>query len=167
VVGRGGEGTTPIIDNQRSWLYNRGVKRKYRRSAHAVYEIKYHFVWVPKYRFKILDGEIKKRLKEIISQICENMEIMIVEGEICKDHVHLCVSVPPKYSASDVMKQIKGKSSEVVFEEFPELRKRYWGQHFWARGYFVSTVGIDEATIKEYIRNQEDDRAEQQLKFWK
>ena len=122
---------------------------------------------VPKYRFKILEGKIKIRLKEVISQICENLEILIVEGKIYKDHVHICLSVPPKLSASEVMKQIKGKTTEVMFEEFPQLRKRYWGQHFWARGYFVSTVGIDEATIKEYIKNQEDDRAEQQMKFWK
>ena len=144
------------------------MQRKYRTSAHAVYEIKYHFVMVPKYRFKILEGKIKIRLKEIISQICENLEILIVEGKICKDHVHICLSVPPKLSASEVMKQIKGKTAEVMFEEFPQLRKRYWGQHFWARGYFVSTVGIDSATIQKYVKEQlEDQMRQEQLSFWR
>lgn len=141
---------------------------KYRKTPHTVYDIKYHFVWCPKYRFHVLEGEIKKRIKEIISQVCEELDILIVEGEICKDHVHLCVSVPPKHSPSYVMKRIKGTSSERIFREFPELRKRYWGQRFWARGYFVSIVGIDEKTIKRYIQGQrEDTTSEQQLKFWK
>lgn len=144
------------------------MKKKYRKTAHTVYDIKYHFVITPKYRYKILDGKIKEWLKKEISQICEWMEILIEEGKISNDHIHMCLSVPPKYSASEVMKQIKGKSSEGVFKEFPEIKKRYWGQHFWARGYFVSTVGIDEKTIKEYIRNQREvPRAEEQMKLWK
>ena len=144
------------------------MAERYRRSPHAVYEIKYHFVWVPKYRFRILEGEIGRRIKELISQICEGMEIIIVEGKVCVDHVHLCVSVPPKYSPAEVMKRIKGAASEIIFREHPELRKRYWGQHFWARGYFVSTIGIDEATIKKYIKSQlEDSSSEKQMRFWK
>ena len=144
------------------------MRKNYRKTPHSVYEIKYHFVWVPKYRFCILEGEIKEKIKEVISQICEGLEILIVEGKICKDHVHLCVSVPPKYSPAEVMKQIKGRTAEVLFDKFPELRKRYWGQHFWARGYFVSTIGIDEETIKKYIKGQrEDDTSEKQMKFWK
>lgn len=141
---------------------------RYRCSPHAVYEIKYHFVWVPKYRFRVLEGEIRQRLKELISQICEGMEILIVEGKVCNDHVHLCVSVPPKHSPAEVMKQIKGSTSEILFREYPQIKKRYWGQHFWARGYFVSTVGIDESTIRKYIKNQtEDTPSEKQMKFWK
>ncbi len=116
----------------------------------------------------MLEGEISRRLKELIAQICEGMEIIIVEGKVCVDHVHLCVSVPPKHSPAEVMKRIKGSTSEMLFREYPELRKRYWGQHFWARGYFVSTIGIDEATIRKYIKSQrEDNSVEKQMKFWK
>jgi len=104
------------------------MEQKYRKSSHAVYDIKYHFVWIPKYRFSILEGEIKKRIEEIISQICESMEILMVEGKVCKAHKHVCLSVPPKYAPAEVMKAIKGKTSEMVFREFPELGKRYWGQ---------------------------------------
>ena len=144
------------------------MEERYRRSPHAVYEIKYHFVWVPKYRFRVLEGQTSQRIRELISQICEDMDIMIVEGKVCTDHVHICVSVPPKYSPAEVMKQIKGATSEVMLREYPELRKRYWGRHFWARGYFVSTIGIDEATIKRYIKSQSEDVSfEKQMKFWK
>jgi putative transposase len=116
----------------------------------------------------VLEGAVSQRLKEIVSQICEDMEIMIIEGKVCKDHVHLCVSVPPKYSPAEVMKRIKGTTSEMMFREYPELRKRYWGQHFWARGYFVSTIGIDESTIRKYIKAQSEDGSfEKQLRFWK
>jgi putative transposase len=144
------------------------MKKQYRRTSHTVYEIKYHFIFVPKYRFAVLNGKVKERLQIVINQICESMEILLVEGQICKDHVHMCLSVPPKYAPAEVMKQIKGKTSEVVFREFPDLTKRYWGRHFWARGYFVSTVGIDEETIRRYIKNQkENDTTEKQLTLWK
>ncbi len=142
--------------------------RDYRKSPHTVYDIKYHFVFCPKYRYCILEGELKRRLEVIISEICESMEIMMVEGEIGKDHVHMCLSVPPRYSPAEVMKRIKGRTSERIQREFPEIRKRYWGQHFWSRGYFVSTVGIDEETIKKYIRNQNKvASSQQQMKLWK
>ncbi|MDP3980271.1 MAG: IS200/IS605 family transposase [Chlamydiota bacterium] len=142
------------------------MKKKYRSTSHVVYDIKYHFVWIPKYRYKVLEGKMKEFLKEVIGQICEGMCIQVVEGEICGDHVHMCASVPPKYSASEVMKKIKGITSERIFREFPEIKKKYWGQHFWARGYFVSTVGIDEETIREYIKKQSEDRIENQMNLW-
>ncbi len=100
----------------------------------------------------------------MISEVCDMLEIEIVKGRVMKDHVHVCLSVPPKYSPAEVMKRIKGSSSERMFREFPELKKRYWGQHFWARGYFVSTVGADEETIKKYIKEQK--KVENQLKLW-
>lgn len=140
----------------------------YRKSPHSIYDLKYHFVWCPKYRYKVLKGELRERVKKLIEQICESMDIVIVEGEICEDHVHLCLSVPPRYSPSQVMKAIKGKTSARVFREYPQLKKQYWGQHFWARGYFVSTVGIDEETICAYIRNQDEHvNSKEQMKFWK
>jgi putative transposase len=100
----------------------------------------------------------------MISEVCNMMEIEIVKGQVMKDHVHVCLSVPPKYSPAEVMKRLKGNSSERIFREFPEIRKRYWGQHFWSRGYFVSTVGVDEEVIKRYIKSQQ--QVENQLKLW-
>ena len=144
------------------------MKKTYRKTPHTVYDIKYHFVFCPKYRYEVLQESLKARLEEIISEICEAMEIKIEEGKICKDHVHMCLSVPPRYSPAEVMKRVKGRSSERVFREFPKIRERYWGEHFWARGYFVSTVGIDEETIKKYIASQERvPTSEEQLKLWK
>jgi len=143
------------------------MKREYRKSPHVVYDIKYHFVFCPKYRYRVLKGELKRRVQLRICEICEELDILMVEGEICEDHIHMCLSVPPKYSASYVMKKIKGKTAEMVFREFPEIKKRYWGQHFWSRGYFVSTVGIDEETIKKYIQNQNSPSTEEQMKLWK
>ncbi len=140
------------------------MKKRYRRSSHAVYEVKYHFVFCPKYRYKVMEGKVKKRLQEIINEVCRGMDIEIVQGKIMEDHVHVCLSVPPKYSPSEVMKRIKGNSSERMFREFPELKKRYWGQHFWSRGYFVSTVGADEETIKKYIKEQGS--VDNQLQLW-
>ena len=140
------------------------MQKRYRRSPHAVYEVKYHFVWCPKYRYAVMSGELKKRIQQVISAICEAMEIEIVKGKVMEDHVHVCLSVPPKYSPAEVMKRIKGASSERIFREFPGVKKRYWGQHFWARGYFVSTVGADEETIKRYIKEQK--KKENQLKLW-
>jgi putative transposase len=129
----------------------------YNRSSHAVYRCEYHFVWVPKYRYHVLVKDVKPRLKEILVELCNWRDITIIEGAICSDHVHMYLSVPPKYSPADVMKLLKGKSAERLREEFPDLRKRYWGLHIWARGYFVSTVGIDRDVIKQYVRQQQDD----------
>ena len=140
------------------------MNKRYRRSPHTVYEVKYHFVFCPKYRYKVMTGEIKKRLQAMINEVCEEMEIEIVQGKIMEDHVRVCLSVPPKYSPAEVMKRIKGNTSERIFEEYPQIKKRYWGQHFWSRGYFVSTVGVDEETIKKYIKDQ--NRKDNQLKFW-
>src|SRR5208337_1762692 len=99
------------------------MDKKYRTSSHATYEIKYHFVWIPKYRFRVLEGAIKKRIEEVIAQVCEAMEIQIVEGKVCIDHVHVCLSVPPKVAPAEVMKRIKGKTAEVIFEEFPGIQE--------------------------------------------
>ena len=140
------------------------MNKRYRRSLHTVYEVKYHFVFCPKYRYGVMEGKVKKRLQEMISEVCNMLDIEIVQGKIMEDHVHVCLSVPPRYSPAEVMKRIKGNSSERLFREFPELKKRYWGQHFWARGYFVGTVGADEETIKKYIKEQK--KTENQLKLW-
>jgi putative transposase len=140
----------------------------FRKSSHATYRCEYHFVWIPKYRYQVLVREIKARLKEILIELCEWLDVDIIEGAIASDHVHMYLSVPPKYSPAQVMKVLKGKSSEYLRREFPELRKKYWGMHIWARGYFVSTVGIDREVIRRYVKEQQEDqmRAEQ-LRLWR
>jgi len=140
----------------------------YRKGAHAVYRCEYHFVWVPKYRYKILIGDIKARLKEILTELCEWMDVVIISGAIKEDHIHMHLSVPPKYSPSYIMKILKGKSAEYLRKEYPDLRKKYWGLHIWARGYFVSTVGIDSEIIRKYVRSQQEEELRiEQLRLWR
>ena len=140
----------------------------YNKSSHAIYRCEYHFVWVPKYRYHVLVKEIKPRLKELLSELCNWLDVTIIEGAICSDHVHMYLSVPPKYSPAHVMKILKGKSAEYLRRDFPELAKKYWGLHIWARGYFVSTVGIDSATIQKYVKEQVDSQMrEEQLALWR
>ena len=140
----------------------------YRKSAHAVYRCEYHFVWVPKYRYKILIGDIKARLKEILTELCEWMDVVIISGAIKEDNIHMHLSVPPKYSPSYIMKILKGKSVEYLRKEYPDLRKKYWGLHIWTRGYFVSTVGIDSEIIRKYVRSQQEEELRiEQLRLWR
>ena len=128
---------------------------EYRRGAHTVYDIKYHFVWVTKYRYKVLRGEIAERARDIIRQVCMAREITILKGHVSKDHVHLFVSSPPSLSPARIMQYVKGKSSRVLQQEFPSLRKRYWGQHIWAWGYFCASSGtVTDEMIKAYIEQQ-------------
>ena len=131
---------------------------EYRHSAHAVYDIKYHVTWVTKYRYKVMRGRIAERARDLIRQICQARDVVIVRGSVSPDHIHMLLSAPPHLSPAKLVQYIKGRSSRRLQEEFPELGKRYWGQHLWARGYFCATVGaVDEATIKEYIENQKWD----------
>ena len=140
----------------------------YRKSSHATYRCEYHFVWVPKYRYQVLIGEIKPRLKEILIELCEWLDVTIMEGGIASDHIHMYLSVPPRHSPAQVMKVLKGKSAEYLRRDFPELAKRYWGMHLWARGYFVSTVGIDREIIRTYVKEQQNGQIrEDQLRLWR
>ena len=135
---------------------------EYRKSAHAVFDIKYHVVWITKYRYKVLRGRVAERARDLIRQICSAREVVIVRGSITPDHIHMLLSAPAHLSPAKLVQYIKGRSSRRLQDEFPELRKRYWGQHLWARGYFCATVGaVDEKTIREYIESQkwdEDDK---------
>jgi len=132
------------------------------------YRCEYHFVWIPKYRYGVLIAQVKHRLEEILQDLCEWLDIVIIEGAICIDHVHMYLSIPPKYSPSYVMKILKGKSAELLMREYKMFRKRYWRSNIWARGYFVSTVGINKDVIKRYIQNQRDEEErEKQLRLWK
>ena len=132
------------------------MSEDYKNTSHAVYDIKYHIIWVTKYRYKILSGNISRRLRELIRQGCEARNITIVTGNISKDHIHLLLSCPPSMAPSKIVQYLKGHSSRLLQEEFPELKKRYWGQHLWGRGYFCATVGsVTEETIRKYIEEQE------------
>ena len=123
-----------------------------RKGSHTVYNIQYHFVWVTKYRHHVLAGEVKLRVREIIRQICQQHDLLIEQGHISKDHVHSLVSAPTHMSASQIMQKIKGRSSRMLQQEFPHLKKRYWGQHIWACGYFCTTVGqVTDQMIRDYI----------------
>jgi putative transposase len=138
----------------------------YRHSAHAMYDIKYHVIWVTKYRYRVMRGRVAERARELIRQICQAREIVIVRGAISPDHIHMLLSVPPQLAPAKVVQYIKGRSSRLLQAEFPELGKRYWGQHLWARGYFCATVGaVDEETIKHYIETQRWDEEDQGFKI--
>ena len=120
-----------------------------------MYDLKYHIVWITKYRKPILRGEIGKRVRELIRQTCASLDVYIVKGHVSKDHVHLLVSVPPKMAVSELVKRLKGRSSRRMLEEFGELRKVYWGRHLWARGYFAASTGnVTDEIIAEYIEKQ-------------
>jgi len=123
--------------------------------SHAVWECKYHVVWVPKNRRKIIYGKLRQEVGTILRRLCEYKGIKIIEAKACIDHIHMCISVPPKYSVSTIVGYLKGKSAMIVFEKYSRLKKNFKGQQFWARGYYVSTVGLDEGKIRKYIQNQE------------
>ena len=128
---------------------------EYQRGSHSVYDIKYHFVWITKYRYHVLVGQIARRLRELLIQGCQARGITIIEGHVSKDHVHMLVSCPPELAPSKIVQYLKGRSSKLIQDEFPELKKRYWGQHLWARGYFCATVGgVTKEMIQEYIAKQ-------------
>ena len=132
---------------------------KYRYGSHTIYTIEYHFVWVTKYRYKVLLGEIGVRVRDLVRQSCEAFEIKILKGVVSKDHIHILVSAPPNMAPSEIMRRVKGRTSSKLFEEFPHIKKRYWGRHFWARGYFCATVGqMTEEMIKEYLEHHFEPR---------
>jgi putative transposase len=142
---------------------------KYRKLSHVVYKCDYHIVWVPKYRFRILKGAIKELVDHDIRMLCEWKQCVVGELNVQDDHIHLLVSVPPKLSISKLMGTLKGKIAIKLFKSYPKLKQKpYWGNHFWARGYFVSTVGLEEDTIRKYVKHQEKEEKrveENQQKF--
>lgn len=132
-----------------------------RKSSHVQYNIEYHIVWTTKYRYKVLDGKIALRVRELIRQSCNSMDVTIIKGSVGKEHIHLLVSCPPSLSVSRLVQQLKGKTARVLMQEYKELKKRYWGQHLWSVGYFCRSVGtVTENIIKEYIANQTDEYEE-------
>jgi putative transposase len=142
---------------------------KWKKIAHVVYQCSYHIVWCPKYRFRILTGQVRDWLDHRIRALAEYKGVEILEMSICEDHVHMVVTIPPKLSVSDWMGLLKGKTAIGLFQKYPVLKKKpYWGNHFWSRGYCVTTVGLDEEKIRRYVKYQEDAERreeEQQAEF--
>ena len=127
----------------------------YRKSSHTVYDLKYHLVWITKYRKPVLQGEIGNRLRDIVRELCKAKDIEIIKGHISKEHVHVFVSVPPHISVSDLVQSLKGKSSRKLLMEYKGLNRAFWGRHLWARGYFVASSGnVTDEVIAKYIEQQ-------------
>ena len=124
----------------------------YTNGSHTVFHHRYHIVWAPKYRYKVLQGKIRERIRDIIRQICDELGVKIIKGTLATDHIHMFVEIPPHVSVSYFMQRAKGRSSRRIQQEFSELRRRYWGQRFWARGYFCTTSGnITDDVILQYL----------------
>ena len=122
--------------------------------AHKKWNCKYHIVFAPKYRRQVIYGKIKADIGIMLRKLCEYKQVEIIEAEACKDHIHMLVSIPPKYSVSQIMGYLKGKSSLMIFEKYANMKYKYGNRHFWCRGYYVDTVGRNKKAIAEYIRNQ-------------
>lgn len=130
---------------------------EYRKTSHTVFYHRFHIVWITKYRYRVLQGNLRLRLREIIAQVSEEIGIRIINGVLSADHVHIFAEIPPHVSVSEFVKIAKGRSSRKIQIEFPEIRKQYWGRHFWARGFFSSTSGnITDEMINEYINQHSE-----------
>lgn len=130
------------------------MTNEYRKSSHSIFSIQIHLSWITKYRYRVLTGAIGQRAKELIRRICNEENVEIISGSVSPDHVHILISIDPSISISILVKYLKGKTSRKLQMEFPELRKRYWGQHLWARGYFAVSVGnVTKQMLEEYIQH--------------
>lgn len=128
--------------------------RKYRKGSHTLTRLTVHIVWVTKYRYHVLTGEVQKRCRELLIQDCESLDISILKGVVSKDHVHIHIEYPPKLSVSEILKKLKGRSSRFLQIEFPHLKKRYWGQRFWGKGYGAwSTGNITDEMVQKYLEH--------------
>ena len=138
-------------------------QKEYRYGNHTVTRLTTHLVWVTKYRYPVLQGDIQKRTREIITQICDAEDVEILTGVVSKDHIHIHIEYPPKLSISDFAQKCKGRSSRLIQKEFPELGKRYWGNHFWAIGYGAwSTGNITDEMVNEYLQHHFDKKSNQE-----
>ena len=149
--------------NRQSYT-NRRFYDQYQSLNHTKWDCKYHIVWIPKYRKKKLYAELRKLLGEVLHELASHRESKILEGHLMVDHIHMLIEIPPKYSVAQLVGYMKGKSAIHIARTFEGRQKNFTGQHFWARGYFVSTVGLDEKMIRDYIKNQEnEDKRQDQL----
>ena len=132
---------------------------EYRRGAHTVFAIHLHLVWTTKYRKPLLTGEVATRVRDLVREISGSKDVKIMKGHVSKDHVHLLVSIPPQVGISKLMQYLKGKTAYKIMMEFPLIKKQYWGQHMWARGYFCCSTGnVTDESVAEYIANQTENR---------
>lgn len=128
-----------------------------RRSTHTVNSLQVHLVWITKYRYQVLQGDIQLRCRDILRQVCNSLDIQIIKGVVSKDHIHLHLSYPPSLSISDIVKRLKGRSSRMLLQEFSELKRRYWGNHFWGIGYGCWSTGhITEDMLEAYLNHHRD-----------
>jgi putative transposase len=130
---------------------------KWRKQSHVIWQCSYHIVWCPKYRFRIVKGQLAKSVESWVRSICEWKKAEILELSVREDHIHVVVDIPPRESVAELMGVVKGKTAIKLFKSYPGLKgKPYWGNHFWSRGYCVSTVGLDEEKIRKYVKYQEE-----------
>ena len=128
----------------------------YRKTSHSLYDIKFHIVWITKYRKHVMSGEVARRTRELLREICKSNDVEILKGHVSVDHIHMFVSVPPHLSVSKLVQLLKGKSSRKLLSEFKSLSRQFWGRHLWGRGYFVASSGnVTDEVIMEYIKNQD------------
>ena len=137
---------------------------RFKKLSHTIYECKYHVVWIPKYRFHVMTGEIRYYVRDTIRRLCEWKKLEIIQGNVKSDYIHLVLWIPPNRSVSSAIGFLKGKSALKIFDRFPHLKKRYWNKHFWSPGYCISMVGLDEEKIVKYVRwQQKKDREMEEL----
>ena len=137
-----------------------------RKGSHTKYELKYHFAWITKYRYPVLQGKIALRVRALVRMLCAEHDVIILSGRVVPTHVHIFVSAPPNLAPAKLIQYVKGATSRKIQQEFPELKKRYWGQHFWARGYFVASSGtITDETILEYFKHHDEQDSEDDFKI--
>lgn len=130
---------------------------EYSKGSHTIFHHRYHLVWITKYRYRVLQGDLRLRVRTIIAQAAEEMGIRIINGVLSSDHVHMFAEIPPHVSVSDFVKVAKGRSSRKIQQEFPEISRRYWGRHFWGRGFFSTTSGnVTDEMINDYINGHVD-----------
>ena len=132
------------------------MSNRFKKLSHTIYECKYHIVFCPKYRYRIFNENISEHTRQLIYKLCDRKDMIeVFELNVCEDHIHIIVSIPPKYSVSSFMGYLKGSISTQMFHKYERIGKRYWGRHLWSRGYCVSTIGLDEDKIRKYVRWQE------------
>ena len=141
---------------------------RFKKLSHTIYECKYHAVWIPKYRHRVMTGDVQQYVHSMLRRLCEWKRLEILELNVQPEHVHMVIEVPPNFAVSQVMGFLKGKTALRIFDKFPHLRKRYWTKHFWSPGYCVTTVGLDEEQVCKYVRwqqkkDQERDEAQPTL----
>ena len=140
------------------------MKNEIKHTAHSSYRCEYHIVFAPKFRRKVIYGEMKRDIGAILRKLCKEMKVEIIEAEACPDHIHMLVSIPPYMSVAHFMGTLKSKSALMIFDRYANLKYKYGNRHFWCRGYYVDTVGKNEKMIRDYIRNQlEEDFAKDQI----